>query len=80
VTPCSSVEFHQLRNVLHPSSGSKSKPLLAWLVYSLSLKMDVVLSRFRGGYRRGFGLDLGFIDHVNTRLIITLYRSLRHTD
>jgi hypothetical protein len=27
-----------------------------------------------------FGLDLGFIDYVNTRLVITLYRSLTHTD
>jgi hypothetical protein len=23
-------------------------------------------------YRRGFGLDIGFIDHFNTQLVITL--------
>jgi hypothetical protein len=23
-------------------------------------------------YRRGFGLDIGFIDHINTKLVITL--------
>jgi hypothetical protein len=27
--------------------------------------------------RRGFGLDIGFIDHLNTQLVITLiYRAL----
>jgi hypothetical protein len=39
--------------------------------------------------RRGFGLDIGFIDHFNTQLVITLivpslistlYSSLEHTD
>jgi hypothetical protein len=24
-------------------------------------------------YRRGFGLDIGFIDHFNTQLVITFY-------
>jgi hypothetical protein len=40
----------------------------------------LILSRFSGDERRGFGLVLGFVDNVNTRLVITLYRSLTHTD
>jgi hypothetical protein len=49
--------------------------------------MDIVT--FLSNFRRGFGLEFGFIDHFNTRLVTTinysaiaistLYKSLQHT-
>jgi hypothetical protein len=41
----------------------------------------MILSRiYVCDYRRGFELDLGFIDDLHTPLKITLYRSLIHKD
>jgi hypothetical protein len=40
--------------------------------------MNVTIFRFdcivasKGEYRRGFGLEIGFIDHFNTQLVNTL--------
>jgi hypothetical protein len=37
----------------------------------------IILSRLWNDYRRSFGLDIGFIDHFTTQLVITLnYRTI----
>jgi hypothetical protein len=37
----------------------------------------LILSRIMDDFRRGFGLDIGFIDHFNPQLVITLhYRAI----
>jgi hypothetical protein len=86
--PCHS-SFHQLLHN-HPqlSSGAFTTGQ-KWLQYPTPLKKlknkdkgsSKILSRFRGDYRRGFGFVLGFIDHVNTRLVVRLITApLPHTN
>jgi hypothetical protein len=45
--------------------------VFSWTTISLSIKGHNIVTCMRD-YRRGFGLEIGFIDHFNTRLVTTL--------
>jgi hypothetical protein len=45
------------------------------IILKISIKWlvtDIYIVTIMGDYRRGFGLEIGFIDHFNTRLVNTL--------